>query len=46
VLVEQKAPLALRLARRAYLMSVGSIAAEIDPRTVKSHDELANFYLG
>jgi len=26
-------------------MSVGSIAAEIDPRTVKSHDELARFYL-
>jgi branched-chain amino acid transport system ATP-binding protein len=46
VLVEQKAPLALKLACRAYLMSVGSIAAEIDPRTVKSHDELAHFYLG
>ncbi len=46
VLVEQKAPLALKLARRAYLMAVGSIAAEIDPRTVKSHDELAHFYLG
>jgi branched-chain amino acid transport system ATP-binding protein len=46
VLVEQKAPLALKLARRAYLMSIGSIAAEIDPRTVKSHDELAHFYLG
>jgi branched-chain amino acid transport system ATP-binding protein len=46
VLVEQKAPLALKLARRAYLMSVGSIAAEIDPRTIKSHDELAHFYLG
>jgi branched-chain amino acid transport system ATP-binding protein len=46
VLVEQKAPLALKLARRAYLMSVGTIAAEIDPRTVKSHDELARFYLG
>jgi branched-chain amino acid transport system ATP-binding protein len=46
MLVEQKAPLALKLARRAYLMSVGSIAAEIDPRTVKSHDELAHFYLG
>jgi branched-chain amino acid transport system ATP-binding protein len=46
VLVEQKAPLALKLARRAYLMSLGSIAAEIDPRTVKSHDELAHFYLG
>jgi branched-chain amino acid transport system ATP-binding protein len=46
VLVEQKAPLALKLAHRAYLMSVGSIAAEIDPRTIKSHDELAHFYLG
>ena len=46
MLVEQKAPLALKLARRAYLMSVGCIAAEIDPRTVKSHDELARFYLG
>jgi branched-chain amino acid transport system ATP-binding protein len=46
VLVEQKAPLALKLAHRAYLMSLGSIAAEIDPRTVKSHDELAHFYLG
>jgi len=46
VLVEQKAPLALRLARRAYIMSVGSIAAEIDPRTVKSHDDLAHYYLG
>jgi len=46
ILVEQKAPLALKLARRAYLMSVGCIAAEIDPRTVKSHDELARFYLG
>jgi branched-chain amino acid transport system ATP-binding protein len=46
MLVEQKAPLALKLARRAYVMSVGSIAAEIDPRTVRSHDELARFYLG
>ncbi|HEX4411295.1 MAG TPA: ABC transporter ATP-binding protein [Xanthobacteraceae bacterium] len=46
VLVEQKAPLALKLASRAYLMSTGSIAAEIDPRTIKSHDELAHFYLG
>src|SRR5438046_1644235 len=46
ILVEQKAPLALKLARRAYVMSVGSIVAEIDPRTIKSHDELARFYLG
>jgi branched-chain amino acid transport system ATP-binding protein len=46
VLVEQKAPLALRLANRAYILSVGRIAAEIDPRTVKSHDDLAHYYLG
>ena len=46
VLVEQKAPLALKLARRVYVMSVGTTAAEIDPRTIKSHNELARFYLG
>jgi branched-chain amino acid transport system ATP-binding protein len=46
ILVEQKAPLALKLANRAYVMSVGRIAAEIDPRTVKSHDDLARYYLG
>ena len=44
VLVEQKAPMALRLANRAYLLSVGRIAAEIDPREIKSHDELARYY--
>ena len=38
--------LARKLARRAYLMAVGAIAAEIDPRTVGSHDDLARFYLG
>ena len=46
ILVEQKAPLVLTLARRAYLLSLGTIAAEIDPRTIKSHDELAHYYLG
>jgi branched-chain amino acid transport system ATP-binding protein len=46
LLVEQKAPLALKLANRAYIMAVGRIAAEIDPRTVKSHDDLAHYYLG
>jgi branched-chain amino acid transport system ATP-binding protein len=46
MLVEQKAALALKLARRVYVMSVGTIAAEIDPQTIKSHDELARFYLG
>ena len=45
MLVEQKAPLALRLSSRAYLLSVGRLIAEIDPRTIKSHDELARYYL-
>jgi branched-chain amino acid transport system ATP-binding protein len=45
VLVEQKAPLALKLARRAYLMSLGRMVAEIDPRTVTSYDDLAPYYL-
>ena len=36
ILVEQKAPLALRLSNRAYLLSVGRLIAEIDPRTIKS----------
>ena len=45
VLVEQKAPLALRLSSRAYLLSVGRLIAEIDPRIIKSHDELARYYL-
>jgi branched-chain amino acid transport system ATP-binding protein len=45
VLVEQKAPLALQLASRAYLLSVGRLIAEIDPRTITSHDEIARYYL-
>ena len=45
VLVEQKAPLALKLARRAYLMSLGRVVAEIDPRTLTSHADLAQYYL-
>ena len=45
VLVEQKAPLALKLARRAYVMANGRITAVVDPREIKSHDELARFYL-
>jgi branched-chain amino acid transport system ATP-binding protein len=44
VLVEQKAPLALKLANRAYLLSLGRIVAEIDPREIQSHDELARYY--
>jgi branched-chain amino acid transport system ATP-binding protein len=45
VLVEQKAPLALKLARRAYIMAGGRITATLAPRNIKSHDELARFYL-
>ena len=44
ILVEQKAPLALKLAHRAYLFAVGRIVAEIDPRQIKSHDDLAQYY--
>ncbi len=44
VLVEQKAPLALELARRVHLLSLGRTVAVIDPREVKSHDELARYY--
>ena len=45
ILVEQKAPLALRLTTRAYLLSLGRLIAEIDPRMIKSHDEIACYYL-
>src|SRR5258706_6863533 len=44
VLVEQKAPLALKLARRAYLLSLGRLVAVIDPSKVQSHDQLAQYY--
>jgi branched-chain amino acid transport system ATP-binding protein len=44
VLVEQKAPLALKLANRAYVLSIGRIVAEVDPREIKSHDQLAQYY--
>jgi branched-chain amino acid transport system ATP-binding protein len=45
LLVEQKAPLALELASRAYILSVGRVVAEIDPRKVNSRDEIAQYYL-
>jgi branched-chain amino acid transport system ATP-binding protein len=45
VLVEQKAPLALKLSERVYIMANGRITAELDPRKIKSHDELAQYYL-
>ncbi|MGE7473417.1 ABC transporter ATP-binding protein [Bosea sp. NPDC003192] len=44
VLVEQKAPLALELAARVYLLSLGRIVAELDPGDITSHDDLAQHY--
>lgn len=44
LLVEQKAPLALKLARRVYVLSLGQIAAELPAKDIKSHHDLARFY--
>ncbi|MDR3522902.1 MAG: ABC transporter ATP-binding protein [Acetobacteraceae bacterium] len=44
LLVEQKAPLALKLAGRAYVVSNGRISAEIDPKEITSHGDLARYY--
>jgi len=44
LLVEQKAPLALKLARRAYVITLGRIAAELSPDQIKSHHDLAQYY--
>ena len=44
VLVEQKAPLALKLAKRAYVVANGRISAHVATRDVKSHADLAKFY--
>ena len=46
LLVEQKAPLALRLARRVYVLALGRIAAELPAADVRSHHDLAQYYLG
>ncbi len=45
LLVEQKAPLALRLAKRAYIVTLGRIAAELDAASIGSHHDLAQYYL-
>jgi branched-chain amino acid transport system ATP-binding protein len=45
VLVEQKAPLALELAKRAYLLSVGRVVRTLEPGELTSYDELAQHYL-
>jgi branched-chain amino acid transport system ATP-binding protein len=43
--VEQKAPLALKLAKRAYVITLGRIAAELQANEIKSHHDLAKYYL-
>lgn len=45
LLVEQKAPLALKLARRVYVITVGRIVAELAADEIKSHHDLARYYL-
>jgi branched-chain amino acid transport system ATP-binding protein len=45
LLVEQKAPLALKLAKRAYLLSVGRVVAEVTPDQIDSPHDLARYYL-
>ncbi|MDI3468431.1 MAG: ABC transporter, ATP-binding protein 2 (cluster 4, leucine/isoleucine/valine/benzoate) [Pseudolabrys sp.] len=44
LLVEQKAPLALKLARRVYVLSSGSVRAELPANEIKSHHDLARYY--
>ncbi len=44
--VEQKAPLALSLAQRAYVMRTGKVIATPDPRSVMSVEAMAQLYLG
>jgi branched-chain amino acid transport system ATP-binding protein len=45
LLVEQKAPQALRLARRVYILSLGGIVAELPAHEIRSHHELSHYYL-
>ena len=45
LLVEQKAPLALKLAQRVYVISLGRIVAELKADEIKSHHDLARYYL-
>jgi branched-chain amino acid transport system ATP-binding protein len=44
LLVEQKAPLALKLARRVYVLASGSVRAELPAHGIKSHHDLARYY--
>ncbi len=44
LLVEQKAPLALKLAHRAYILAVGRIVTQLNAEDFGSHHELARYY--
>jgi branched-chain amino acid transport system ATP-binding protein len=44
LLVEQKAPLALKLAQRVYVLSSGYVRAELPTHEIKSHHDLARYY--
>ena len=44
LLVEQKAPLALKLAQRVYILSSASVRAELPTHEIKSHHHLARYY--
>jgi len=46
LLAEQKAPLALKLARRAYIVVVGSIVAELAADQITSYHDLTRYYFG
>ena len=45
LLVEQKAPLALRLASRVYVLSLGAVVAELPASEITSHHDLSRYYL-
>ena len=44
LLVEQKAPLALKLASRVYVLASGSVRAELPAHEISSHHDLARYY--
>ena len=46
LLVEQKAPPALRLARRAYVLRTGQVAAEAPAERLRQAQDLAGLYMG
>ncbi len=46
LLVEQRAPLALKLARRSYLLRLGEVVAQTQPGETLTQDDLGRLYLG